>query len=202
MTKAAPIEFWFDFSSGYAYLAAQEIDALGQRAGRDILWRPFMLGAAFKVTGMRGLSATPMKSDYARHDWARIARRLGVAMRLPDGHPKIALAATRAFYWIEAHYPEGSAAFARAVFRDYYTGNLDTRDEDQIAGLGARLGLDAVALASGLRSPQIKRVTTEMSETALSQGVFGSPFFLVEGEAFWGWDRMAMMEEWLQTGGW
>jgi len=62
----ASIEFWFDFSSGYAYFAAQEIDALAARHGRTVLWRPFMLGAAFKVTGATGLSRTPMKGDYAR----------------------------------------------------------------------------------------------------------------------------------------
>ncbi|WP_267878706.1 MULTISPECIES: DsbA family protein [Hyphomonas] len=85
MTVRAPIEFWFDFSSGYAYLAACEIDALSARVGRDVLWRPSMLGAAFKVTGMRGLSAIPMKAEYARHDWSRAARRIGVDMILPDG---------------------------------------------------------------------------------------------------------------------
>jgi 2-hydroxychromene-2-carboxylate isomerase len=47
----SPIEFWFDFASGYAYFAALEIEALAERHGRSILWRPFTLGAAFKVTG-------------------------------------------------------------------------------------------------------------------------------------------------------
>ena len=64
----APIEFWFDFSSGYAYFAAYEIDAVAERHGRSVLWRPYMLGAAFKLTGARGLSGTPVKGDYARHD--------------------------------------------------------------------------------------------------------------------------------------
>jgi len=58
---AAPIEFWFDFSSGYAYFAALEIDDVAARLGRQVSWRPFMLGAAFKVTGSLGLSRTPMK---------------------------------------------------------------------------------------------------------------------------------------------
>ena len=54
----APIEFWFDFASGYAYFAALEIEALAERHGRNVLWRPFALGAAFKVTGAQGLSRT------------------------------------------------------------------------------------------------------------------------------------------------
>ncbi|MDD3446301.1 MAG: DsbA family protein, partial [Zavarzinia sp.] len=67
------IEFWFDFSSAYAFFAAREIDNLGARVGRPVRWRPYMLGTAFKVTGARGLSSTPLKKDYARLDWARLA---------------------------------------------------------------------------------------------------------------------------------
>mgnify|MGYP003679426594 FL=1 len=74
MDQDRSIEFWFDFGSGYAYFAALEIDAIGARLGRRVEWRPFMLGTAFKVTGSRGLSATPLKRDYAERDWKRIAR--------------------------------------------------------------------------------------------------------------------------------
>jgi 2-hydroxychromene-2-carboxylate isomerase len=55
-----PIEFWFDFASGYAYFAALDIEALAARHGRAVVWRPFTLGAAFKVTGAQGLSRTPL----------------------------------------------------------------------------------------------------------------------------------------------
>lgn len=202
MTQLQPIEFWFDFSSGYAYLAAQDIGALGQRVGRTILWRPYMLGAAFKVTGMRGLSSTPMKSDYARHDWARAARRLEVPFNPPSDHPKVALAATRAFYWIETTRPDLSARFAQEVFRLYYSGSLDTSDPADVARLAATFALDPGDLVAGLQSPDIKQLTMRVCETAIAQGVFGSPFFRVDGEPFWGWDRMAMMEDWLRTGGW
>ena len=53
-----PIEFWFDFSSAYAYFASAGIDNLAQRHGRSVLWRPFMLGVAFKHTGMNGRQST------------------------------------------------------------------------------------------------------------------------------------------------
>lgn len=202
MTTAGPIEFWFDFSSGYAYLAAQEIDALGERVGRAILWRPYMLGTAFKVTGMRGLSSTPVKGDYARHDWARAARRLGVPFEPPADHPKIALPTTRAFYWIEATYPGMEPRFAREAFRRYYCGQLDTSDADAVADLASGLGLDAADARSGMNAPEIKDRARAISEAAVARGIFGSPFFIVDGEPFWGWDRMPMLEEWLRTGGW
>ncbi|MDJ0958642.1 MAG: DsbA family protein [Arenicellales bacterium] len=56
-----PIEFWFDFSSGYAYFAAFAIDRVVEKYSRSVLWRPYMLGVAFKQTGARGLSGTPIK---------------------------------------------------------------------------------------------------------------------------------------------
>ena len=56
---AAPIEFWFDFSSPYGYLAAQKIDALAARHGRTVDWRPMLLGVAFKQSGQAPLSTRP-----------------------------------------------------------------------------------------------------------------------------------------------
>ena len=202
MTSADAIECWFDFSSGYAYLAAQEIDALGARVHRAILWRPYLLGTAFKVTGMRGLSSTPVKGDYARHDWARAARKLGVPFAPPADHPKVALAATRAFYWIERNQPGLEQRFAREVFGHYYSGRLDTSDPDSVATLAGSLGLEAATVRTGLESAEIKQHARTLSETAVQHGIFGSPFFVADGEPFWGWDRLPMLEEWLRTGGW
>ena len=202
MTTANPIEFWFDFSSGYAYFAAQEIDALGARVNRPILWRPYMLGTAFKVTGMRGLSATPVKGDYARHDWARAARKMGVPFAPPEDHPKIALPATRAFYWIEANRAGHEKRFAGEVFHQYYSGKLDTSDLDSVAALAGSLGLEAARVRAGLEAAEIKDHARTISESAVQRGIFGSPFFVVDGEPFWGWDRLPMLEDWLRTGGW
>src|SRR5207247_6439063 len=84
----APVEFWFDFASGYAYFGVLEIEALAERHGRTAAWRPFTLGAAFKVTGAQGLSRTPLKRDYARRDWQRLARLKGVPFSLPENHPR------------------------------------------------------------------------------------------------------------------
>lgn len=199
---SGPIEFWFDFSSAYAFFAAMEVEALGTRVGRPVLWRPFMLGTAFRETGARGLSSTPLKKDYARHDWARLARAGGFDFRLPEGHPLIALAATRAFYAIDEDSPADAARFARAVFERYYSAGLDTTSARAMGDFAAGLGLDGDGLAAACNSPAIKDKARTMSEAAVARGVFGSPWFFVDGEPFWGHDRMAMMEDWIRTGGW
>jgi len=198
----AQIEFWFDFSSGYAYFAAHEIDELAARHGRTVVWRPFMLGAAFKVTGSMGLSRTPMKGNYARQDWARIARLKNLSLVFHPEHPIIQLPATRAFYWIEREHPACSNAFAHAAFDAYFGDGRDLRDPETVAELAKPMGIDTEQLLLGMTEPAIKDRAKAMSDQALEKNVFGSPFFIADGEPFWGWDRLPMLEEWLKTGGW
>ncbi|MDH3581888.1 MAG: 2-hydroxychromene-2-carboxylate isomerase [Hyphomicrobiales bacterium] len=198
----APIEFWFDFASGYAYFAAATIDELGERHGRTVVWRPYMLGVAFKQTGVRGLSATPMKGDYARRDWARLARQTGLAFSPPANHPITALPASRAYYWVEQHAPDKAHDFARAAFHAYFADAHDLTAPASVAALGGPLELPVAELEAGISSEPMKAKVKAASDEAIAKGVFGSPFFLVDGEPFWGFDRMPMLEAWLETGGW
>ena len=198
----SPIEFWFDFSSGYAYFAAFTIDAVAERHGRSVLWRPYMLGVVFKKTGARGLSGTPLKGDYARHDWARLSRMTGLPFSPPSNHPITALPASRAYYWIAEHYPEASHEFARSALRAYFAEGRDMTSPGNVAAVGATLGLPARELEAGISSDPIKAKVRAVSEEALSRGIFGSPFFVVDGEPFWGWDRIPMLEKWLESGAW
>ncbi|MEQ8823648.1 MAG: 2-hydroxychromene-2-carboxylate isomerase [Filomicrobium sp.] len=201
MTKT-PIEFWFDFSSGYAYFAAAVIDDVAERHGRSVLWRPYMLGVAFKQTGARGLSSTPMKGDYARHDWARLSRKTGLRFNPPPNHPIVALPASRAFYWIEQSDPDLARRYAKAVFQAYFAEAKDLTDPAAAAAVGAQLGIAQEDLEAGIADDLVKSRLKHLCDEAIAKGVFGSPFFIVDGEPFWGWDRIPMIEEWLASGGW
>lgn len=200
--QSPPIEFWFDFASGYAYFAALEIEALAERHGRTVLWRPFTLGAAFKVTGAQGLSRTPLKREYARHDWQRLARLKGVPFNPPGDHPKVGLPAIRAFYHLEREDPRAAARLAKTIIVKYFQGGLDTDDPQAIATLGATLGIDPDLILAGIPDPEVKAIARRHSEDAISRGVFGSPWIFVDGEPFWGSDRLAMVERWLTEGPW
>ena len=197
------IEFWFDFASGYAYFAALEIEALAGRHGRSVLWRPFTLGAAFKVTGAQGLSRTPLKGEYARRDWQRLARLKGVVFKLPERHPKIGLPAIRAFYHIDRIDPPTAARLAKHIITGYFRDNLDTDDPYAIAQVASSLlGMDRDSVVAGINDPEVKAITRQHGEAAVARGVFGSPWIFVDGEPFWGSDRLAMIERWLSTGPW
>jgi 2-hydroxychromene-2-carboxylate isomerase len=200
MTRPA-IEFWFDFGSSYAYFASLEIEELAARHGRAVLWRPFMLGAAFEVTGARGLSRTPLKRDYARHDWARIARLRGVVYNPAPTHPPIALPTMRAFYHLERRDPAVAVAFAKAAFAAAYVEGVDVGDVAVVQRLADGLGAGD-GLGEAVADPEIKALAKARSDEAISRGVFGSPWMFVDGEPFWGWDRLPMIDDWLSRGGW
>ncbi len=196
----AAIEFWFDFASGYAYFAAIEIEALAERHGRTVIWRPFTLGAAFKVTGAQGLSRTPLKREYARHDWQRLARLKGVPFNLPPDHPKVGLPAIRAFYHLERQDAHAAARLAKHIIVGYFREGLDTDDPNAIAHLASLLGLDPDMMLAGMIDPEIKALARRHGEEAVSRGVFGSPWIFVDGEPFWGSDRLPMVDRWLTEG--
>jgi 2-hydroxychromene-2-carboxylate isomerase len=202
MSGRGEIEFWFDFGSAYAYFASLEIEDLAARHGRLVAWRPFMLGTAFKLTGAKGLSSTPLKKDYSRLDWERIARLRRVPFNLPPHHPPVALAATRAVYAVERDDPAAVGRLVHALFTAGYVDGLDTGRVEDVLGVAERLGHDRHALTAAIESPEIKALAKTMSEQAIERGVFGSPWMFVDGEPFWGWDRLGMLDDWLSRGGW
>jgi 2-hydroxychromene-2-carboxylate isomerase len=201
-SSRSPIEFWFDFASGYAYFAALEIEALAERYGRTVLWRPFTLGAAFKITGAQGLSRTPLKREYALQDWQRLARLKGVPFKLPDQYPKVGLPALRAFYGLERKDARAAARLAKKIIFAYFQDSLDTDNPEAIAALARTLGLDADFILASIADPEVKAAARREGEAAVSRGVFGSPWIFVDGEPFWGHDRLPMVEHWLAKGPW
>lgn len=196
------IEFWFDFASPYAYFAAQQIEAVAARCGRRVLWRPYMMGVAFRATGMMPLDRMPLRGAYAQHDWQRLARAAGIPFALPPGHPIAALPASRAHYWLEARDPAMAAAFCRRAFAAYFAEGRDMTSVALVAALGAECGADEAALAQGMTASAIRQRLRDETAHALATGIFGAPFFIADGEPFWGADRLPMLEDWLTRGGW
>jgi 2-hydroxychromene-2-carboxylate isomerase len=158
------------------------------------LWRPFTLGAAFKVTGAQGLSRTPLKGEYARRDWQRLARLKGMMFKLPERHPKVGLPAIRAFYHIDRVDPPTAARLAKQIIIGYFRNDLDTDNPNAIAEVALPLGIDRDAVLAGINDPEVKAIARQHGEAAVARGVFGSPWILVDGEPFWGSDRFAMVE--------
>jgi 2-hydroxychromene-2-carboxylate isomerase len=125
-----------------------------------------------------------------------------VAYRHPDSFPIGTVAACRAFYALEGRDPQAARELAHSLYRAYFVDNRNIGDPETMLEVAREAGLDRGALASAIEDPRIKeRVKSEVDE-AIAAGVFGSPFFLADGEPFWGVDRIPMLEDWVGKGGW
>ncbi len=182
----APIDFYFDFSSPYGYLASHKIEALAAKHGRGVTWRPMLLGAAFKASGVQPLVNVPLKGDYSKHDFLRSARFHDVPFRMPEPFPVATVSACRAFY------ATGDVRLAKALFKAYFVDNVNISEADNVLRIAGSLGLKP-----DINDQAVKDKTRAEVEAAIAKGVFGSPFFIVDGEPFWGNDRRQQIEAWL-----
>jgi 2-hydroxychromene-2-carboxylate isomerase len=197
-----PIEFYFEFASPYGYLASRQIDDLAARHDRTVTWHPIMLGAAFKETGARPLVHTPLKGPYLRHDVPRFARLLDVPFTEPPVMPANSLAASRACVWLAGDDPALAKRLAKAVFHAHWGEGRDIGTPEQVAEIAAALGIERAALLAAVADDAIKQRLKEATAAAIERGVFGSPFVFVDGEPFWGADRLDQVAAWLARGGW
>jgi 2-hydroxychromene-2-carboxylate isomerase len=198
---ANPIEFFFDFSSPYGYFASTQIETLAAKHGREVLWRPYLMGAALNVMNAPPNVEYPLKGEYARHDFDRTARWFGVPYRTPTPFPVATVAAGRAFYWADAQDSKRAKEVAMALYKAYFVEGINIGDAENVVKVGASAGLDADALRAGIGDPAIKERLKAVTDDALKRNIFGSPFFIVDGEPFWGTDRLAQVDKWLADGG-
>jgi 2-hydroxychromene-2-carboxylate isomerase len=197
-----PIEFYFDFSSPYGYFASERIDQLAANHGRSVIWRPILLGAVFKITGQQPLPTIPLKGSYANHDLVRSARLFGLPYKFPTKFPVAGQAPSRAFYWLSDRDPVLARILAKALYHAYFVDDRDISSPEITANVAAKLGVAKDQVLQALSDPAVKqRLATEVG-AAIERGVFGSPFFIVDKEPFWGSDRLDQIDKWLATGGW
>ena len=198
---ATPLQFHFDFSSPYGYLASQKIEALAARHGRAVDWRPMLLGAAFKVAGTQPLTSIPLKGDYTKRDLPRSARYHGVPFRMPSKFPIATQAPARIVLWQKEIDPSVSAPLVKALYRAYFVDDRDISSPDVAADVAAEAGFNRDGARAAIDDPAIKDQLKRNVEAAIAAGVFGSPFIIVDGEPFWGIDRFDQIERWLASGG-
>lgn len=199
---AQPLDFYFDFSSPYGYFAATQIDALAAKHGRETAWHPILLGIAFKQTGQQPLSQIPVKGTYAVRDFARTARWFGVPFRMPSRFPISGTTPSRAYYWVQERYPALAKRLALALLHAYFAEDRDISAPEITTEVAASVGIDGAALSEALNGAAVKEKLRHEVEAAMAAGVFGSPYIVVDGEPFWGSDRLDQLDRWLATGGW
>lgn len=185
----ATLEFFYDFTSPYSYLASTQVEAVAARAGASLRWRPFLLGGVFKATGNRAPIETVAKGRHMWVDLERWARRLQVPLRRPRTFPVPTILALRAALAAPAErLPEATHALFRAVWVE----DREVGDPAVLAAVLGEAGLPGAALVAA--APDQKAALVAQTQEAVDRGSFGAPSFFVGEQLFVGNDRLDFVE--------
>jgi 2-hydroxychromene-2-carboxylate isomerase len=187
------LDFWFDYSCPYAYLASTQVEALAARTGARLVWKPMLLGGVFAANGtaqnmMNVLS--PAKAAHNGNDMHRWAEAFGVPLTLPPEHPMRTVEALRVTAACGV-----DPRVVHALYRAYWVEGRRPSDEGTLREVLGRAGHDADAVLGHARTPEAKEDLKKRTDEAIALGVFGAPAFVVDGKTlYWGQDRMDMVE--------
>lgn len=193
------IDFWFDFPSYYSYIAAERIDAIAARHGRSVRWRVMSLPHLFKTLAYPLPMTQKAKWDYALRDWQRSCVRLGLTHAVPQAIPLDAKLARLVFASLAQEDAARAARFGRAAIAAYWGRGLDISHIDVLGAVAAASGLAAGEIERRATDPGARAYMVEETGAAIAAGVFGAPFFIVDGEPFWGADRLDQLDSFLES---
>ncbi len=192
------IEFFFDCSSPWTYLAFHNIQPLADRLGAQIDWRPILVGGVFNAVNPSVYEArqAPVKAKARYHardlqDWARLA---GLTIRMPPGvFPVNSVKVMRAACWLK---PQGKlVAFAKAAFEAYWRDDLDISCDGVIETVCQRTELTPAPVFEAIARQEVKDELRANTDELIERGGFGSPTIFVNGEMYFGNDRLILVED-------
>lgn len=184
------LQFWFEFASTYSYPAAFRIEALAQHAGIEIEWKPFLLGPIFAEQGWEDspFNLYPAKGHYMWRDMERLCQHYGLPFKQPSEFPRSGLLAARVALLCatEPWLP----TFVHAIYRANFADDRNIADPELVGAILQALGQPSQVLIEQALSAENKRHLREQTEQASQLGIFGAPSVIVNGELFWGNDRL------------
>ena len=191
------IEFFYDCSSPWTYLAFHNIQPMAAELGVEIAWRPILVGGIFNTVNSSVYEGrqnpVPLKARYAGkdlQDWARLA---GLKIRMPPSvFPVNSVKVMRACLVLA---PRGKLVpFATAAFEAYWSRDEDISRDEVVAGLCRQAGEDPAALMAAAAEPAIKDALRANTDEVIARGGFGSPTIFVGGDdMYFGNDRLPLV---------
>lgn len=194
---AKTIEFLFDFGSPTTFLASWELPRIAARTGANLVWQPVLLGGIFQSAGNSSPMTIPSKAAWMARDLERWAERHGVSFRMNPHFPINTLFLMRGAVAVQR--TKQFAAYVEAVFSGMWQDGLDVGSPDVLRDLLTRHEIDFDALKAAASSDEVKLALRTATEQAVARGVFGCPTCFVDGEMFFGQDRLQFVEEALRA---
>jgi 2-hydroxychromene-2-carboxylate isomerase len=190
------LQFWFEFASTYAYVAASRIERVAGAAGVTVDWKPFLLGPIFRGQGWSDspFNVYPVKGRYMWRDMERLCAAEGLPLKRPSQFPRNGLLAARVAT-LEKAAP-WRAEFARRVYAANFADDQDIGDPVVVGGVLGSLGLPAAEILESAHGGENKERLRLQTEEAVRLGIFGAPSFVVGAELFWGNDRLEQAVAW------
>ncbi len=191
------VEFFFDCSSPWTYLAFESIQPLAARADVEFIWRPFLVGGVFNTVNPsvyeNRQNPVPIKQRYYKKDLKDWARYVGVEIGAPAVFPVNSVKAMRgAFVAIEENK---LVEYARAVFKSYWTGLNDISQDNELQHIVDEVGLDTESFWQKISSQPYKDKLRDNTQELVERGGFGSPtMFLDDDDMYFGNDRIVLLE--------
>jgi 2-hydroxychromene-2-carboxylate isomerase len=200
MKGNAMIEFFFDCSSPWTYLAFHNIQPLAKEFGAEISWRPILVGGIFNTVNPSVYASretpVPLKARYMKKDLADWARSAGLAIKMPPTvFPVNSVKAMRGCIFLG----KDMVPFARAVFAAYWGDDRDISKDEVLADICQRVGVDPQQFFAGISDQAIKDQLKANTDEVMARGGFGSPtIYLDKTDMYFGNDRMPLIREALQ----
>jgi 2-hydroxychromene-2-carboxylate isomerase len=192
------LEFFFDCSSPWTYLAFERVQPLAADARAELVWRPILVGGVFNaVNGSvyeQRANPVPAKARYYAKDLLDWARHVGVRIGRPQPFPVNSVKAMRGCFVAEEHgrLPE----YARAVFRAYWGDERDISQDAELSTIVEAVGLPRDEFFARIAAPEYKDRLRRNTDELIARGGFGSPTLFVDGgDMYFGNDRLELVRE-------
>ena len=187
------IDFYYDYGSPATYLAWTQIYDLAEKHGASVVRKPALLGGVFKETGNSAPANVPAKGAWLFKDLNRFAQRYGVEWQMNSNFPINTIYLMRgALYAQKEGFIE---AYDEACFHAVWRDNKNMNDPETVTQVFLDAGFDAAAIGASMQNPEIKKQLFAVTAEAVENGLFGMPAFIVDGELYWGQDRLDFVEE-------
>jgi 2-hydroxychromene-2-carboxylate isomerase len=188
------VEFLFDVGSPYSYLAYKQLPKIVAAKGAQILWTPVLLGGIFQATGNRSPAEIPAKGLYSNIDLQRWAKHFGVTIAMNPNFPINTLQLMRGAVGMQLRSEAEFHAYLEAVFSAMFEKPENMGQPDVVASVLTAAGVDPALFVALTNDPAVKDALKKNTSDAVQRGVFGAPTFFVNGEMYWGQDRLHFVE--------